>query len=204
MLFNNDSMFIVTTVIVGGLFSYSFYNFFTITHNTPNTIVYNEVGIQTKSLIHTAPNIDTISELPETSYPVLEPNILHNKLYVETEVQTSYTSLWSMFKDWVKEVLNINSSDLGHTPTNIRVVNWVDNLDSTQIISSPTMNSVISAQNLVEINDSASNYGDITIPQLIDPTQIPLPIDSTSGLELFITTCANGRELVDPIMLMFG
>lgn len=57
MLFNNDLLFVVGSVIVGGLFTYSFYNNIFTTNNS-------------ESLVNTLPNLDTIN-LTESSFPVL-------------------------------------------------------------------------------------------------------------------------------------
>jgi hypothetical protein len=68
-LVNNDSMIVVIAVIVvGGLFTYTFYNIFTTIAGVPT---YNEVAVQTESLVNIKPSIDSISELPESTYPVL-------------------------------------------------------------------------------------------------------------------------------------
>jgi len=159
MFFNFDSMpLVVTTVIIGGLFSYSIYSIFTINTTVPT---FNEVGVQTESLVNTLqPNIDSISELPETLYPVLQPNVLPDNLHVDVGVQTTTKSLYTMFKNWLRELFSINSSDIGITPTEVRVENWIDNLNTTQIVSTNSMNSVVSNNqlpNLVNMGESVSN-----------------------------------------------
>lgn len=155
MFFNFDSVpLLVTSIIISGLFSYSIYNIFTTSTTLPT---YNEVGVQTESLVNTQPSIDTISELPETVYPVLQPNVLPDHLHVNVGVQTK--SLFAMFKEWLKETFSINSSDIGVTPTEVRVENWVGNLDSTQIVSTNSMNSVVSNNEAsAEITDAVVDY----------------------------------------------
>src|ERR1700743_628436 len=156
MLLNYDSLstyvFVATAIIVTGLFTYSFYNIITTVHSTSNTIVYKEVGVQTESLVNTLPNLDSINELPESTYSVLQPTILHK---IDTGVQTQTNSLWSMFKEWMFELFSMNSSDIGRTPTVVRVENWMENLESSQVLSSPTMNNVVSEniQNMVNTYD---------------------------------------------------
>lgn len=165
MFFNYDSMpplgAVVTTIIIGGLFSYSIYSIFTIS----SIPTYNEVGIQTESLVNTIqPSIDSISELPETNYPCIQPNVLPDNLHVEVGIQTK--SLYTMFKEWLRETFSINSSDLGATPTNVRVENWIGNLDNTQVVSQDEIGSVVSNNqlpNLLNVGESVSNIG-IDVP----------------------------------------
>jgi hypothetical protein len=103
MFLNSESGLVITAVIVFGIFTYTFYNHIFIT--APNTsIVYKEVGVLTDSLVNTTamqPSIDSISELPESTYPCIEPNILPDGFHVEAGVQTSDLSLWSLFTDWI-------------------------------------------------------------------------------------------------------
>ena len=169
MFFNFDSMpLVVTTVILGGLFSYSIYSIFTI--NTSNTVLSNTVEVQ--ALVNTVqPNIDSISELPETMYPCIQPNVLPDKLHVDVGVQTSTKSLYTMFKEWLRELFSINSSDI-RTPTEVRVENWIGNLDNTQLVSKNSMNSVVSnnqSPDLIKLGESVSNLGasNIDVPAVI-------------------------------------
>lgn len=75
MLLNNDLLFVVGSFIVGGIFTYSFYN------NIFTTVNKGE------SLVNTIPNIDSIN-LAESAYPVLQPNVLHK---IDVGVQTEAT-----------------------------------------------------------------------------------------------------------------
>src|SRR6267143_1077196 len=112
-LFNNDSCIIVAAIIVGGIFTYTLYNNIWSTNtNTPSNLIYKEVGVQTDSLINTQLSMDSISEFPESTYPCIQPNILPDKFHVEAEVQTSYNSLWELFKDWVWEKYNVLSGSI--------------------------------------------------------------------------------------------
>jgi hypothetical protein len=166
MFFNYDSMpLVVTTAIIGGLFSYSIYSIFT---TSTNTVISQTVVGQAESLVNTVqPNIDSISELPETIYPCIQPNVLPDNLHVDVGVQTSTKSLYTMFKEWLRELFSIHSSDIGSTPTEVRVENWIGHLDSTQLVSTNDINSVVSNNqlpNLVNIGDSVSNIGEIVSP----------------------------------------
>jgi hypothetical protein len=163
MFFNYDSMpLVVTTIIIGGMFTYSIYSIFTISTTVPT---FKEVGVQTESLVNTfQPNLDSISELPETVYPVLQPTILPDNLHVDVGVQTSTKSLYTMFKEWLRELFSINSSDLVRTPTDVRVENWIGNLDNTQVVSQDVIGSVVSNNQLpdlmgVKLGESVSNLG---------------------------------------------
>jgi hypothetical protein len=126
---------VVTAIVIGGLFSYSIYCIFTInsipTHNelsiqtVPNN---NEVGIQTESLVNIQPNIDTISELPETLYPVLKPNVLPDNLHVDASTQTQ--TIYEVFKEWLRIEHGIDLSDVVPTTTPTPTVERVG-LEST-------------------------------------------------------------------------
>lgn len=180
MLFNNDLLFVVGSILVGGIFTYSFYNNIFTTYNS-------------ESLVNTLPQLDSINLTD--AYPVLQPNVLHKidvgvqtdstalvdsgvqatTIHVDTGIQTSSRIWYETVKNWLMEILSMRDSELqGNTPTEIRVENWIDHLDNTQIVSTNTMNSVVS-QGLPNISDRASNSVESIVPQLIDPTQIPLP-----------------------------
>lgn len=51
----------------------------------------------------------------------------------------------------------------GITPIEVKVENWIDNLDNTQLVSQNSMNSVISntpINNLINVGESVSNVGE--------------------------------------------
>lgn len=141
MFFNNDSIVVVSAILVLGVFTYTFYNnIFTTVHNTSNTIVYKEVGVQTESLVNTV--------------PCIQPNISPDRFHVDAEVQTK--SLWELIKEFINKFLDHNGSDLVRPPTNVRVKNWMSKLDPSQIkpasdeISGSSDSNI---QNLVEVSD---------------------------------------------------
>jgi hypothetical protein len=169
MLLNNDLLFVVGSFIVGGIFTYSFYN------NIFTTVNKGE------SLVNTIPNIDSIN-LAESAYPVLQPNVLHKidvgvqteatvqvadasvqatNTYVNTGIQTEARMWYETVKNWIMELLSMRDSELqGITPTEVRVENWINNLDNTQLVSQNSMNSVISntpINNLINVGESVSN-----------------------------------------------
>jgi hypothetical protein len=159
---------------VGSLFTYSFYNLFT----TTNSLQSNE------SLVNTIPNLD-LTNLAESAYPVLQPNVLHKidvgvqteatvqvadasvqatTIHVNTGVQTSARIWYETVKIWITELLSIRSSQLqGVTPTEVRAENWLNELDNTQLVSQNSMNSVIfnsPINNLINVGESVSNVGE--------------------------------------------
>lgn len=206
MFFNYDSIpFVVTGIIVSGLFAYSFYNIF-ITHN--------------ESLVNTSLNLDTVAELSESTYPILEPTNLHQidacvqttpinleasvqtaNIHVNTGVQTSARMWYETLKNWITELLSINSSEIqGVTPTEARVENWMSNLDSTQVVSSNSPNSVVTnLPNLVVPNDSVSN---IVAEAVVKPEFI-ISAEHLTNLELPLhSTVANGfMNSIDTVSL---
>lgn len=72
-------------------------------------------------------------------------------------MQTSVRMWYETVKNWVTELLSMRSSELqGLTPTEVRVENWINNLDNTQLVSQNSINSVISNK----IVEPVSNVGD--------------------------------------------
>src|ERR1700748_431227 len=131
---NTDSGVIVTSVIVLGIFTYSFYNnIFNTVHNTSNTNI----------------NLDSTSELAKTTSPSIDS--LPNP--VEAGVQTSDKSLWNLFKDWIWEKYAGLSESIFRTPTDSRVENSIENLNTTQSTLSQDVISVDSDSYFPELLD---------------------------------------------------
>src|SRR5919206_794486 len=99
MFFNYDSLLVVGSVIVFGIFTYSFYN------NIFTTINNSE------SLVNTLPSENT------TPIPIPEP-IPHSVLdssninKVDVGVQTDVTSFWLTIKNWFLNAFCIRSSEI--------------------------------------------------------------------------------------------
>ena len=135
--------------MIGSLFSYSFH------------YIYSTNTINNDSLVNTLQNLDTINPLPESAFPILNPNNLHridvgvqtseinvdvgvqaSNIHVDVCVQTN--SLWSIFKDWLFDKLSIFNVSIPSTPSSVRIDTWMENLDTNQTVSSPSMISDIS------------------------------------------------------------
>jgi len=156
MLFNYDLLIGVGSVIVGGVFTYSFYNNIFTTNNS-------------ESLVNTIPSLDSIGS-QATELPVTSNN------YLDIGVQTESNSLWSLFKDWLREVFSVNCSDVGSFGQN-KVSNWINNLESTQSLPSQNVISQASVTNLdtlVNVDDSASN---VTAISSVEPVIPVIPYD---------------------------
>jgi hypothetical protein len=170
MFFNNDSIVVVSAILVLGVFTYTFYNnIFTTVHNTSNTIVYKEVGVQTESLVNTSPCIDSISELPKSTYPCIQPNVLPDSIHVDAEVQTN-SFLWDLFKSWFHKTFSINVSDIVRSPTDVKVENWMNKLDTSQSMSASDVISGSSGsniQNLVEVSDLIYDNSESDLQELV-------------------------------------
>lgn len=198
MFFNYDSLslvpFVVVSILVGGIFTYNLYNHTTI--NTP-TATYKEVGIQctpnNESLVNTVqPNLDSMN-LAESAYPVLQPNNLH---LIDVGTQTPAHSIFRMFKDWLMELFSMTNSI--PTPTDIKVEKWIDNLDSTQIISQNDINSVVpnnQLPTLINVGDSISNLGTVTTNAVVDYSQY------TFLGEVVVETATN-QALIQSVSLL--
>lgn len=101
MLFNNDLLFIVGSVIVGGIFTYTFYN---------NIFTNNN----SESLVNTTSNLDQVNSVivpSENTTPIPIPDPTKHS-YVDAVVQTEFKSYWQQFKDWLQDAFSINSTDV--------------------------------------------------------------------------------------------
>ena len=155
MLFNNDLLIVVGSIIVGSIFTYSFYN---------NIFSTNSESLVNTTITQTS-TFDSISELPVTTIN-----------HVNIGIQTESTSLWSLFKDWLREVFSVNCSDVGSFGQN-KVSNWINNLESTQSLPSQNVISQASVTNLdtlVNVDDSASN---VTAISSVEPVIPVIPYD---------------------------
>jgi hypothetical protein len=200
MLFNNDSMVVVSAIFVLGVFSYTFYNIFTTVPNNP--IINN--GLNNESLVNTIPNyveagVQTSNINVEVGVQAVNTNLLDtgvqaSNLYVNTGMQTSAGIWYQTVKNWIMEILSMNSSEFqGVSPTDVRVENWINKLESTQLVSTNSaQNSIISGQDLIDPIDSASNIMEsavssnaIPIP-IPDPTSLMVPAPQTSTGNIFL------------------
>ena len=164
------------------IFTYIFSdNIFTAVHITSN-IVSNEVGVQTEELVNTVSGLDSISETPQLETPVVVPH--QQPIHVDEGVQTSNKSLFSMFNEWAMELFGLDSSGVG-TPHNSRVEEWLDNLDSSQSISSVDEISEgfdSNNQPLVEVSDliyeEPVDVDEISEGSGLDSSEVGIPQDS--------------------------
>jgi len=164
MFFNYDSIpFLITGIIVSGLFSYSFYNIF-ITNNESliNTLPDQLSPVSTPNTL--AENTIPIPVMDPTALPIMEPS---NLQYVNVGVQTDVTSIWGIIKNWFLNAFSIRSSELGSLGQ-YNVNRWRNNLDSIQSVSlndsETSLTSVISnstVKNLIFPDDSASNINEV-------------------------------------------
>ena len=217
MLFNHGSLADLPLIVVGvavlSIFAYTSYNIFMASGPTNN-----------ESLVNTIPNLDTINDLPESAFPILDANNLHKidvgvqtdvvtptevaqqatNLYVDASVQTPTRSLWRAFKDWILDrFTDINSSSI-QTPTTVRVENWMQDLSSTQEVSSNDINSVVSVTSpinpIVEesvsiIQSPVSNHY-LPIPSL----ELPIVEESVSNkLEAIVDPAVVKQNLIEYI-----
>jgi hypothetical protein len=114
MLFNNDSMVVVSAILVLGVFSYTFYNnIFTTVPNNPiiNNGLNNESLINTNSVLEAGVAADQPSNLTsqyvEASVQASDPNIVN---YVNTGMQTSSRMWLESIRNWITEILGTTSN----------------------------------------------------------------------------------------------
>jgi hypothetical protein len=114
MLFNNDSMVVVSAILVLGVFSYTFYNnIFTTVPNNPiiNNGLNNESLINTNSVLEAGVAADQPSNLTsqyvEASVQASDPNIVN---YVNTGMQTSSRMWLESIRNRITEILGTTSN----------------------------------------------------------------------------------------------
>jgi hypothetical protein len=88
MLFNNDLLFIVGSVIVGGIFTYTFYNNIFTNYNS-------------ESLVNTLSNVSENTIPIPVPDPTPLPILGNNPNYVDVGVQTDVTSTWFPYWHWM-------------------------------------------------------------------------------------------------------
>jgi hypothetical protein len=119
-------------------------------NNTSNTVVCHDVGVQTEDLVNTEDNLDPINEDPQHETPVEDQQPIH----VDAGAQTSIRSQFSEFKGWLMGLLGLDNSEIV-TPTDVKVEEWLENLDSSQ--SNPSIDDISDETDpnhpLVEVSD---------------------------------------------------
>jgi hypothetical protein len=178
MFLNNDLLIVVGSIIIGSVFTYTFYNNIFTTNNS-------------ESLVNTIPSLDSINELPVATIN-----------HVNVGIQTESNSLWSLFKDRLRDVFSVNSSDVGSFGHN-KVNNWINNLNPTQSLPSPNVISQASITNLdtlVNVSDSVSNISAISsVETSTDAGNMLLNVDPN-----VILTTVSGIQYVDPILMLMS
>ena len=94
-----------------------------------------------------------------------------------------------------------NSELQGVTPTEVRVENWINNLDNTQLVSQNSMNSVISntpIDNLINVGESVSNVGEKI---LVEYAQSQTNFDIGSRAEYFNTISPQLDVTLENVMV---
>jgi hypothetical protein len=154
--------FVVTALIVTGLFTYSFYNIFNSTQALGNESLVNTSTVLTPSAL--AENTIPIPVPDPTPLPVLEPG---NLQYVNVGVQTDVTSIWGTIKTWFVNAFSMRSSELSSLGPN-NVNRWINNLDSVQSVSLHDSESLLTGvrsnstvQQLIGPDDSASQISEV-------------------------------------------
>jgi len=218
--FNNDLLFVVGSIIVGGIFTYTFYNnIFTTVHHSSNTIVYKEVGIQTEDLelVNTMPSLDYINEIAESTVQdsyILHQQSLHVDVGLQTDIlshvdvgiQTSARSLFSMFRDWLINQFHLKMDEV-RSPANVRVEEWMEKLDPSQSIPSVDVISEGSGSNIQELVEVSDLMYDVTdyasYVNYINEVGVTQSTFFENGLTHVILTTHAGILSVDPNIANF-
>ena len=94
-------------------------------------------------------NTSSIVDLQDSANTHSQPDLLPNNFHVDAEVQTK--TLWKLFKNSLKNLFCINSSDIDRTPQDVRVENMVNNLEAPQNIQANEVINESSESNVQEI-----------------------------------------------------
>lgn len=110
----------------------------------------SEAGVQTVSLTSDAavltnslPNyisaIDSITEIQDIDFPIMDPTVIvqpnHYTVH-EVGIQTTNSSLHHLFLRWFQEQFSLSSSEMDTMFQEVRVQDWVDNLEGAAPVSS--------------------------------------------------------------------
>ena len=227
MLFNNDSMVVVSAILVLGVFSYTFYN--NIFTTVPNNPIINN-GLNNESLINTNSSLDPLNELSsnlqyveanvQTANINVEASVQTANTYVNTGMQTSARMWYQSVKNWIDEILGTTSNtnpqyvDVGvqtnATSTWGTVKQWFLEVCSVRSseLSSLGQNKVAKWRNKldsiqsVDLHDSESTLNKITFHDPNDSTLDKLvnPDDSASQISEVISELQDvGSNIVGPV-----
>jgi hypothetical protein len=162
MFFNNDLLIVVGSIIVGSVFTYTFYNnIFTINNSESlvNTFSNSDLSIKSNSL----PIKYLIDASVQTNANIqVEASVQAATTYVNTGMQTSARMWLESIRNWITEILGTTPNpgyvDVGvqtnATTTWQTVKQWFLEVCSIR-------NSDSSLQQLVDPNDSASQVSEV-------------------------------------------
>lgn len=152
-----------------------------------------------------------INESLVNTLPKLESNVQLDNLpkhgYVDAAVQTESKSLWQNFKDWLRDVFSVNSSDVG-TFGHDKVDNWRNNINSTQSVDIQDSESSLTnikfgntsdLQNLVDTNDSVSNISEVLSNNSVSESTRVYDITDPELLNLYMKDDTKEYQVIDNI-----
>ena len=131
MLLNNDLLIVVGSIIIGGIFTYTFYNNIFTTNNSEslvntsstspldtNIVTYiSNSTLQTTAPVTHSPTLDTISNLPLVNLNHLDVGVqvqidqgVQASSHVNTGMQTSNRMWLESIKNWINDILGTSSN----------------------------------------------------------------------------------------------
>jgi hypothetical protein len=113
MFFNNDLLFVVGSIIVGGIFTYSFYNKIFTTNNSESLVntSISKASNSDLSNLNLSNNLTTTTQLIDTGVQtdtniLVETGIQAFNTYTNTGMQTSSRMWYEYIKNWIDEILS--------------------------------------------------------------------------------------------------
>jgi hypothetical protein len=126
-------------------------------------------------------NTSSILDLQDPANTHSQPNLLPNNFHVDAEVQTK--TLWKLFKNSLKNLFCINSSDIDRTSQDVRVENMVNNLEASQNIQANEVINESSESNVQEIAKGFDITDKLKLNQILDKKNAIFDHNFIDGIE---------------------
>jgi len=120
MLFNNDLLFVVGSIIVKGIFTYSFYNNIFTTNNSESLINTNYSlnpisRLDTNIQLDNLPNHNYVDSIVQTDNIQVEASVQTANTYINTGMQTSSRMWLESIKNWIDNILGDSGITSSHS-----------------------------------------------------------------------------------------
>jgi len=115
MFFNNDLLFVVGSIIVGGIFTYSFYNNIFTTVNKGESLVNTVSNLDSNIQFVNLPNHSYVDSIVQTDNIQVEATVQTANTYINTGKQTSSRMWLESIKNWIDNILGGSGTTSSHS-----------------------------------------------------------------------------------------